>query len=172
MTFKHITSVGALSDEVARQINLSAIGDVSKPSAQFLVDSNSTGTTLTNVSGMVTDTLPPGTYQVEINLITTATTNSGIKAALKQGTSGMVSSISLNVTSTSASAVAQTTQFTTTTDASTFVGATAAYLRVQVTGTVTLGLAGTLQLQAAQNASHGDDTTIEVGSTMRYRKIA
>lgn len=172
MSFNHITARGALTEEVARQINLSAIGDVSRPSAQFLVDSNTTGTTLTNVSGMVTDTLPPGTYELEANLIVTATTNSGFKAAFKQGTAGMVSAISATVTSTSASAVAQTTQFTTTTDASTFVGATSAYLRVQVRGTITLALSGTIQLQAAQNASHADDTTVEVGSTMRFRKIA
>lgn len=172
MSYNHITTAGALTGDVVKQLNLSAIGDVSRPSAQFLVDSGSTGTTLANVTGMVTDTLPPGTYEVDINLITTATTNSGIKAALKQGTAGMVTSISLNVTSTSASAVAQTTRFTTATDASTFVGATAAYLRVQVTGIVVLGLAGTLQLQAAQNASHADDTTVELGSVMRFRKIA
>lgn len=154
----------------SRKIVNDNISDRSSCTTQFLVDSGSTGTTLTNVTGMVTDTLQPGTYIVDINLVTTATTNSGIKAALKWGTASMITSTSLAVVATSASAVASTT-FTTSTDAATFVGATAAYVNVRVTGKIVVALAGTIQLQAAQNASHADDTTVEVGSTMTFTPI-
>lgn len=153
-----------------RKIVNDNIPDISRCSTQFLVDSGSTGTTLTNVTGLLSDTLQPGIYLVDINLITTATTNSGVKAALKWGTASMITNTALSVVATSASAVASTT-FTTSTDASAFVGATSAYVNVRVTGTVTIALAGTIQLQAAQNASHADDTTVEVGSTMRFTPI-
>lgn len=157
-------------DATARKIVNDNIPDVSRCSTQFLADSGSTGTTLTNVTGLLSDVLQPGIYEVDINLITTATANSGFKAALKWGTASMITSTALSVTALSASAVAATT-FTTSTDASSFVAATSAYVNVKVKGTITVAIAGTIQLQAAQNASHADDTTVEVGSTMSFTPI-
>ncbi len=169
MAKNYVKFEGTLTNDTRKIIN-DNIRDVSRCSTQFLADSGSTGTTLTNVTGLVSDTLQPGIYEVDINLITTATANSGFKAALKWGTAGMITNTALSVTALSASAVAATT-FTTSTDASAFVGATAAYVNVKVRGTITVGTAGTIQLQAAQNASHADDTTVEVGSTMVFTPI-
>jgi hypothetical protein len=146
------------------------IPDVSRCSTEFVAVTGTTGTTLTNVTGLVTDTLQPGIYDVDINLLTVGTTNSGVKAALKWGTASMITNTALSVLATSASAVASTT-FTTSTDASAFVGATAAYANVRVRGTITVALAGTLQLQAAQNAAHADETKVLVGSTMKFTPI-
>lgn len=160
---------GAFTNDTRKVIN-DNIPDVSRCTTQLLVDSGSSGTTLTNVTGLVTDTLQPGTYDVEINLITTATTNSGFKAALKWGTASMITSTALSVSGRSAAAVANTT-FTTSTDASPFIAATSAYVNVTVKGTIVVALAGTIQLQAAQNASSADDTTVEVGSTMKFTPI-
>lgn len=160
---------GAFTADSRKIIN-DNFSDVSRVSTQFLVDSGSTGTTLTNVAGLVTDVLQPGTYDVDLNLIVTATANSGFKAALKWGTASMITSTALSVEGKTASAVAATT-FATSTDASAFIGATSAYVSVKVRGTIVVALAGTIQLQAAQNASHADDTTIEVGSTMKLTPI-
>jgi hypothetical protein len=41
-----------------------------------------------------------------------------------------------------------------------------------IEGTLVVALPGTLQLQAAQNASHADNTTIYTSSFMRFEKIA
>lgn len=169
MAKNKVKTEGAFDYTVRKTIN-DNISDASRCSTQFLADSGGTGTTLTNVVGLVSDVLQPGIYDVEINLITTATANSGLKAALKWGTASMITNTALSVTALSASAVAATT-FTTSTDASPFVGATAAYVNVKVKGTITVAIAGTIQLQAAQNASHGDDTTVEVGSTMVFTPI-
>lgn len=146
------------------------IADVSRSTTAFSATSGDTADTLTNVVGLVSDVLQPGVYAVDINLITTATTNSGLKAALKWGTAGMITSTALSVQAGAAAAVANTT-FTTSTDASPFVAATAAYVNVKVKGTITVVIAGTIQLQAAQNASSVDATTVAVGSTMSFSKI-
>lgn len=169
MAKNKVIGVGVLTDDTRKILN-DNFPDVTRNASQFLVDSGSTGTTLTNVSGMVTDTLQPGIYEVEINLITTATANSGFKAALKWGTASMITNTALTVEGRTASAIAVTT-FTTSTDASAFIGATSAYVNVRVTGTITVALAGTIQLQAAQNASHADDTTVEIGSVMKFTPI-
>lgn len=157
-------------DAANRKIVNDNIPDVSRCTTQFLVDSGSTGTTLTNVTGLLSDTLQPGIYDVDINLITTATANSGFKAALKWGTASMITATALSVTGRTASGSASTT-FTTSTDASAFIAATSAYVNVAVRGTITVAVAGTIQIQAAQNASHADDTTVEVGSTMKFTPI-
>lgn len=169
MALNKVIGVGVLTDDTKKIIN-DNFADISRCSTQFLADSGGTATTLTNVTGLTSGTLQPGIYNVDINLITTATSNSGVKAALKWGTASMITNTALSVTALSASAVAATT-FTTSTDASAFVAATSAYVNVKVKGTITVALAGTITLQAAQNASHADDTTVEVGSTMSFTPI-
>lgn len=169
MAKNKIIGVGVLTDDTKKIIN-DNLPDVSRCSSQFLADSGGTATTLTNVTGLTSGTLQPGIYEVDINLITTATANSGVKAALKWGTASMITNTALSVEGKTASAIAATT-FTTSTDASAFIGATSAYVNVRVKGTITVALAGTITLQAAQNASHADDTTVEVGSTMKFTAI-
>jgi hypothetical protein len=70
-----------------------------------------------------------------------------------------------------AAAAIASTKFSTSTDASAFVGATSAYVGVQIKGTITVALAGAIQLQAAQNAAHADETKVLVGSTMAFTPI-
>lgn len=160
---------GAL-DAGARKIINDNFRDISRCSTEFVAVTGTTGTTLTNVVGLVSGVLQPGTYDVDINLLVTATANSGFKAALDWDVASMITSTALSVVATSASAVASTV-FTTSTDASAFVGATAAYVNVKVRGTIVIALAGTLQLQAAQNAAHADETKVLVGSTMSFTPI-
>jgi hypothetical protein len=47
---------------------------------------------------------------------------------------------------------------------------TTAILKARITGTCVVALAGTLQLQAAQNAAHADTTSVFVGSFMKFIK--
>lgn len=143
------------------------IPDASRVTTAF---SQSASTTLANVVGLLTDTLQPGVYDVDINLITTAGASGGVKIALKWGTASMITATSLAVQANSAAATANTT-FTTSTDAASILAGTAAYVNVKVKGTITVALAGTLQLQAAQNVSDATATTVALGSTMTLTPI-
>lgn len=153
-----------------RKVINDAMADTSLVTTEFVAVTGTTGTTLTNVVGAISGTLQPGTYEVEIDLLTAATANSGFKAALKWGTASMITSTSLAVQANSAAATANTI-FTTSTDASPFVAATAAYVGVKVKGVIVVALAGTIQLQAAQNAAHADETKVLVRSEMKFTAI-
>jgi hypothetical protein len=166
MTANTVKFEGALTQDTRNAINI-GIGDYSLCTTAF---SQATSTTLANVEGLVTERLAPGTYDFEINLITTAGASGGVKAALKQGTAGMLTSISATVTGLTAAGVANTT-FTTATDAASIIAATTAYVAVRVKGIAVIGLPGTLQVQVAQNASDATATTVALRSSMVFRKI-
>ena len=166
MALNRVLLEGVLTADTRKIIN-DNFADVSRVTTAF---SQATSTALADVVGLVTGTLQPGTYFVDINLITTAGASGGLKAALKWGTASMITATSLSVRAFSAAAVAATT-FTTSTDAASIVAATSAYVNVQIKGTITVALAGTLQLQAAQNASDATATTVALGSTMRFVPI-
>jgi len=167
MTANTVKYEGALSQDVRTAIN-AGIGDVALCTTAFTTSSN---TTLANVEGLVTGTLVPGTYEFEIRLITNAGGSGGVKAALKQGTAGMLTAISATVEGNTASAIAVTT-FTTATDAASMIAATTAYLAVNVKGVAVIGLPGTLQVQVAQNASNATATTVALRSLMRFKRIS
>ncbi len=167
MTANAVKFEGALSADTKRSLN-QYIGDTAICTSQLSVSSS---TTLADVPGMVTETLVPGTYDFEIRLTTTAGASGGVKAALKQSVSGMLTALSATAEGLTASAIA-VTQTTSTTDAASLIAATAAYIRVRITGVVVVGQAGTLKLQAAQNASNGTATTVEPRSFMAFRRIA
>lgn len=143
------------------------IPDVSRVTTAF---SQATDTNLANVVGLVTDTLQPGVYNVDINLITTSGASGGLKIALKWGTASMITATGLSVQALAAAGIANTT-FTTSTDAASILASTAAIVGVRIRGTITVALAGTLQLQAAQNASDAAATTVALGSTMSFTAI-
>ena len=166
MTKNYVKFEGTFGSDNRKVIN-DNIRDVSTVTTAF---SQSASTTLNNVVGLVSDTLQPGTYDVDINLITTAGASGGVKIALKWGTASMITATSLAVQANSAAATANTT-FTTSTDAASILAGTAAYVNVKIKGTITVALAGTLQLQAAQNVSDGTETTVALGSTMIFTPI-
>ncbi len=141
-----------------------------RSTTQFDAVTGTTGATLTNVIGLV-ETVTPGTYRFKIHLGTVATTNSGIKVGLKQGTASMLTSIEYDSTG-HAAAASVTSRGTTATDAATMFGSTTAVLRCVIEGTMVVALAGTLQVQAAQNAAHADTTSVFVGSFFEVNRIA
>lgn len=167
MTANIVKTEGAF-DATARKAVNSAVGDVSLCTTAF---SLSASTTLTDVTGMTTDVLQPGTYDFEIRLTTTAGASGGVKAALKQSTASMLSSLAATAEGLTASAIA-VTQTTSTTDAASLIAATTAYIRVRIEGVLVVSKAGTLKLQVAQNASDATATTVAVNSFMTFRKIA
>ena len=170
MSNNHLTQEGALSFNSRREIN-EALGDVSMCDTLFDVDSGTTGTTLTNVSGMVTGELRPGTYRFYIHLDCLSTANSGLKVGLKFGTASMLTSIAAVSRAFTATGVG-VARATTATDAASIQASTAAIINNVIEGTLVVALPGTLQLQAAQNASHADNTTIYTTSFMIFEKIA
>lgn len=166
MAVNKISDVGVLTDATKKIIN-DNFGDISRVTTAF---SQATDTTLANVVGLVTGTLQPGIYSVDINLITTSGASGGVKIALKWGTASMITATALSVQANAEAATANTT-FTTSTDAASILASTAAIVSVRVRGTITVALAGTLQLQAAQNASDATATTVALGSTMEFTPI-
>ena len=166
MALNKVKIEGAFPSDTRKIIN-DNFRDVSQVTTAFTL---ATDTTLANVIGLVTGTLQPGDYEVDINLITTAGASGGVKVGLKWGTASMITATGLTVVGSTASTVAVTT-FTTSTDAASVIAATTAYINVKVKGRITVALAGTIQLQAAQNASDATATTVGLGSTMTFTPI-
>ena len=169
MAKNKVKYVGAFTDETMKTLN-NNLSDVALATTQFDAVTGTTGATLTNVVGMVTDTLEAGTYRFKIHLAGVATANSGMKVGLKFGTASMLTSIESTAKGYTASAVA-VQHSTTATDAASLFASTTAVINVELEGTLVVATAGTLQLQAAQNAAHADTTSVYVGSYMTFTKV-
>jgi len=157
---------GALAEDTRKILN-NNFRDVSVSTAVLTANAN---TTLANVAGMVTDELEPGNYTFRIFLPVDTNASAGIKIALKQSVASMLTSIEYDAQGFAASAVAAS-RGTTATDAASIFAATAAYVNVVVFGYVTVAKRGTLQLQAAQNASNASNTTVPVGAWMEFTRV-
>ncbi len=145
-------------------------GETALCTAQFNATSGDTGTTLTNVPGMVV-TVVPGTYTFRVYAPGVTTTNAGIKLAFKY-TNTVVSN--LEATATGFAAAASATQHTTNAaDQAVLFGLTAAAtLETVIEGVMVVDTGGTIQLQAAQNASHGDTASIYARAYMTFKRIS
>ncbi len=162
---------GALSDDLVSVIN-NNFSDVSLCTTQFNAVTGTTGVTLTNVVGMITDTLTPGTYRFKVSASLTATSNTGITLAFKWGTASMITSALYVATAKTASAVI-VTKSTTATDATPILdNASDVVIAADIEGIVVVALAGTIRLQAAQHTAHTDTTSVLVNSQMTFTKIA
>jgi hypothetical protein len=143
--------------------------DTVRCTTQFDATSGDTGTTLTNVVGMVY-TVVPGVYRFYVNLPGVATTNSGLKVGFKYTTTVLTSIEASSRAFTASSVVVQHT--TTATDQATLIGSTTAIIDTVIEGTMVVGTGGTIQLQAAQNASHADTTSVYVGASMTFTRMS
>lgn len=142
---------------------------IARCSTQFDAVSGTTGTTLTNVIGMVL-TVIPGTYKYRVCLPGVATANSGIKAAFKLTTTVLTSIEATGLAYTASAVAVQHT--TTTTDQTAQIGSTSAAIYTVLEGSMVVGTGGTIQIQAAQNASHTDTTSVYVGATFDLTRFA
>jgi hypothetical protein len=162
---------GAFEQSTRNKIN-NNFSDVSLCTTQFDAVTGTTGTTLTNVVGMVTDTLDAGTYKFKITVPCVATANTGIKMALKWGTASMITSAEYEAKAFTASGVA-VTRGTTATDAVALLDSTAGVvIFAEITGVFVVALSGTLQFQAAQHTAHADTVSVYVNAQMQFEKIA
>lgn len=139
---------------------------------QFDATSGTTGVTLTNIVGLTGISLVAGaTYAFEIELSGISTANSGIKIGFKYTTATLTSIESKAIAQAAASMAL--VHSTTTTDQATLIGTNAAaWLGVRLTGRIVVNAAGTLAVQAAQNASHADTTSVYVGSWAKFTRTA
>jgi hypothetical protein len=154
-------------DLTARQRINNNFRDVAVSTATLTATAN---TTLANVAGLVTGTLDPGTYTFRINLGVGAGASGGLKVALKQEVPSMLTSIDYNTRAFSAAGVVAT-RGTTASDAASIIASTTAVVGAEIVGTVVVAKAGTLQVQAAQNASDAAATTVIVGSFLEFIRV-
>lgn len=161
---------GAFAQDDLRTVN-DNFSDVSLCTTQFDAVTSTTGATLTNVVGLVTDVLNPGTYRFRMNISCTATANTGIQMAVKWGTASMITSAQYTARAFTASGVV-VTKGTTATDAALLLdSATGVVIQGDITGIFVVALPGTLQFQAAQHTAHSDTTSILINSSMEFTPI-
>lgn len=128
-------------------------------------------TTLTNVAGMVTGILNPGTYTFRIAASTTATANTGLSLALKWGTASMLTSAQYTSRAFTASGVV-VTKGTTATDAALWLDSAAGVvIEADITGVIVVALPGTLQLQMAPHSSNSDTASVLINSQMEFTPV-
>jgi len=145
-------------------------GDFKVLAASATFTSNSVLTTLTGFSW----TVVPGTYQFEVNLVGTQTTNGGLSVALTL-TTAVLTSIQAQTYQATATdnTTAVSTQSTTTVSATKYIdNKTAAYTNSKLWGTTVVGTGGTVAVQVAQNTSNSDTTTVLLGSYARFTRVA
>ena len=171
MAKNQVLEEGALAAPTRKIIN-DNLSDVSRCSTQFDAVTGTTGTTLTNVVGLLTDTLEPGRYKFKLMLSCTATANTGIKAAFKWGTASMITSALYVATAKTASAVIVTKSTTATDQTAIMDNASDVVIAATIEGVFVVALAGTLQVQAAQHTAHADTTSVLVNSTLEIEKIS
>ncbi|MCK5612046.1 hypothetical protein KAR91_59800 [Candidatus Pacearchaeota archaeon] len=153
-----LTSTGVGSEQIVRC------------TTQFDAVTGTTGDTLTDVVGMTAQALQVGTYAFRVHVAGVATANSGLKLAFKLTTAvlGVTDYTALGIAA--ASLVCQ--HGTTAADQTEMLASTTAILNATIEGTLTVTTAGTIGLQAAQNAAHVDTTSVYVGSYMSFKRIA
>lgn len=145
--------------------------DSSLSTTEFVAVTGTTGATLTNVVGMVSGTLQPGTYKFRIVAPCLATANTGIKMALKWGTASMITSAQYTARAFTASGVV-VTNGTTATDAALILDSAAGVvIQADITGVLVVAIAGTLQFQAAQHTAHADETKVLVNALLELTPI-
>ncbi len=123
------------------------------------------------VTGLVSNTLPVGTYNFRLALYTTiASGTAGIAITLLltttvMGVGNFVSTALLAATMSCAGATSVTSPI------SLYTAATQP-VQIIVEGTFTVTTPGTVTVQMAQNTSNASNSSVNVGSTMAITRIA
>lgn len=157
---------GALTSDTRKTINEN-LRDVSVSTTNLTANAN---TTLANVAGLVTGTLVPGTYTYRVNLSVSSGASGGLKVAFKQSVASMLTSIEGTGLALTGGALS-TSRNSSATDAASLIASTLAVVNATLTGTFVVAKEGTIQVQAAQNASNGTDTIVYAGSFMEVVKV-
>jgi hypothetical protein len=170
-TAQTLTNKTLTAPTISGQVN----SDVKVSSAAFSATSAGTGTTLTDITGLTGIALVAGkTYRFRVVVpVAVMTTNCGLKMAFKL-TTATLTSINARVrqSTDTDNTGAVSTNFTTTTDQATWFAQNAVvYTQAVIEGTLVVNAAGTLSVQAAQNASHADTTSIAAGAFAEFTQV-
>ncbi len=155
------------SDGALRKATTNNIGGVQAARCTAQVDFTS-NTTLTNITGLSVNVLAAGVYAFRAYIVGTATANGGAKFAI----GGTATATSISYTAAHNNNATTNARTTVTTLGSAAGAATAVFTAGMIEGTIVVNAAGTLTVQAAQNASHADTTSIYVNSNFIVTRIS
>lgn len=161
---------GAFAADDRKVVN-DNIRDVSLCTTQFDAVTGTTGATLTNVVGMTSGILQPGTYTFKVDASTVATANTGIKLAFKWGTAASITSALYVAKAFTASGVAVTKSTTATDQTLILDSAAGVVIAAEITGVIVVAVATTITLQAAQHTAHSDTVSVFVNSEMEFTPV-
>jgi len=126
-------------------------------------------TTLATVTGLSAVLVAGKTYNIEGWLSTTAGASGGLKVALVA--SGGLTATSCRFQAFAWNGTTAVANTTVTSLGSNIVANTAVVTDVYIKGSIVVNAGGTINVQAAQNASNGTTTSVFVGSTFSARRI-
>lgn len=129
---------------------------------------STTGTTLTNITGLSVDVEAAGEYSFEAYLPGTATTNGGVKFAI----GGTCTATTISYTGSQLNGTTNNATATTTTKGNAVGAATTVYTFATVRGSIVVATGGTLTVQFAQNAAHADTTSVYVNGYFNVTRVA
>jgi|GEM_PF-6154318 len=150
-------STGRVTTGSANAVNVRP-GNAVRATADLTATTN---VTLANITGLSMNLEAGRKYVIRAKLFTTSTANGGLK-------------VGFGGTATATSMIAEAKSYTTTTlngsaqvtALGAILGATVATDSAEIWAEIIVNAAGTLTIQAAQNASHADTTTVKIGSFM------
>ena len=126
----------------------------------------SANTTMESVAGLSVDVTGGATYNFTAHLTGTASVSGGIKVQMGGTcTATSITYTAFNYNGTTLNAVGTATSL------ASALGITAAYTDIMIEGSIVVNAAGTLTVQAAQNAASGT-TTVLVNSNLSVRRVA
>ena len=160
-----VSSLGLGTDSAGKLVSLA---QRVRSTADFTANSGSTGTTLTNVTGLSVSLAAGGKYIIRGVLFVSSTANGGAKIALSNGDTLTATAIRWAATILGAANGGATV---TNNALGATVAATAAVAVINFSGVIEVNAAGTLVVQAAQNTSHADTTTVFTNSFLEVVKI-
>lgn len=129
---------------------------------------STTGTTLTNITGLSVDVIAGGTYCFEAYLPGVATTNGGLKLAI----GGTCTATSISYAGAQWNTTTQNANTVTTTKGNAVAAATTVFTYATMRGAIVVNAGGTLTAQFAQNAAHADTTSIFVNGYFNVTRVA
>lgn len=170
-TIRTVVSTDGIQTLTNKTISGAIAGDTQFCTTQFDAVTGTTGTTLTNIVGLTGFSLvAAGSYMFDISIQGVSTANCGFKLGFGYTTLTATSLEAMGAGFTAAAVAVQHT--TTSTTGMTLFAQTAAVILVRITGRIVVNAAGTLAVQAAQNAAHADTTSVFVGSYARFIRVS
>lgn len=159
---------------VTKTSNVDQTSDIKVLAATVNITSGTTGATLTSLTGFSWNVAAGATYQYEINLPCTMTTNCGGAVAFKLTTATLATTQYQTYAATASdNTTAVSTQGTTTTDQTKmFNSLAAAYTLINIKGSFVTTLGGSVALQVAQNTSHADTFAVLLGGYAKLTRVA